>query len=123
MTHREIVADGDRQLLQILMEHLVHIGKIVLWTLVFGEMSDDDSLELGEDAPNFQLMEHPVNLGHRLAGIFHEKYQSFIGTVQKVIVRACQATKHGEVATHQDAFRLTLLVEGMGWHLIMGQFA
>ena len=105
------------------MEHFVHIGKVVFRTFVFGEMSDYDSFELGEDAPNLQLMKHTVYLRHRLAGIFNEKNETFIGTVQEVIVRPCQTTKHGEIASHQDAFCLALLVERMGRHLITGHFA
>jgi hypothetical protein len=35
MTYGEIIADGDVIVLQVLMEHVVHIGETAVGTLVF----------------------------------------------------------------------------------------
>ena len=82
MAYGEIVADRDVVMLQIFVEHVVHIGKTIVRTLVLGEMSHNDAFQLRQNASDFKLVEHPVHLRHSLAGILDKEYQSLVGAVQ-----------------------------------------
>ena len=62
MTYGEVVADGDVIVLQVFMEHVIHIGEVVLRTLVLGKMPHDDTFQLRKDASYFKQMEHTVDL-------------------------------------------------------------
>ena len=76
MTYGEAVDHGDGIVLQVVVEHVVHIVEIVLGTLVVGEMTYDDGLETLQDASHLEQMEHAVDLGHLLDydSIFHQPF-------------------------------------------------
>ena len=78
MAHWKVVANGNIVVLQVFVEHVIHVGKTVFRTLILGEMSHDDALQLLEDAANFKLMKHAVDLRHRFARVFDEKNQSLV---------------------------------------------
>ena len=74
MTDGEVVADGNVIVLQVFVEHVVHIGKVTIWTLVLREMAHDDAFQFWKDTSDFHLVEHAVDLGHSFASIFEEEY-------------------------------------------------
>ena len=45
VTNGEVVADGNGIVLQVFVQHVVHVGEVVLRTLVIGEVSNDDALQ------------------------------------------------------------------------------
>ena len=123
VTNGEIVADWYGIVLQVFVQHVIHVSKVILRLLVFGEMADDDALQLRQNASDFQLMQHTVHLGHSLAGVLNEEYQALVGATEEIIVGACQSAQDGEVAAHQDSLGLTRLIQRMGRDLVAGQLA
>ena len=116
MAHRKVVADGNRVVLQIVVQHVVHIAETALRGFVFREMAHDDALQLPQDASYLKLMEHAVDLRHALVGVLDEENQSFAGTVQEVVIRPGQTAKHRHIAAHEPSTGLARLVERVGSH-------
>ena len=64
MTYGEVVTDGDVIVLQVLMEHVVHISETAVGILVFLEMSHYDAFQTLKDAAYLKVVEHTVHLRH-----------------------------------------------------------
>ena len=64
MAHREIIADGDVQRLQVFVKHVVHIGKACVRTLILGKVAHDNAPQPAEDAPDVQQVKHAVDFGN-----------------------------------------------------------
>ena len=72
MAYGEVVADGDVPMLQIFVEHGVHIVEAVFWVLVFIELTYYDGTDVGLEVSHFDVVEHTIYLTHSLACIFDE---------------------------------------------------
>ena len=46
MTYGEVVANGDMPMLQIFVEHGIHIVEATLWVLIFVELANDDGTDV-----------------------------------------------------------------------------
>ena len=59
--HGEVITNRNVVVLQVFVEHVVHVCKTIFRTLVFGEMPHDDAFQLRQNATNLQLMKHAIN--------------------------------------------------------------
>ena len=73
MAYGEVVANGDVPMLQIFVEHRVHIVEAILWVLVFVELAHDDGADVTLQASHLDVMEHTIHLTHPLASILNKQ--------------------------------------------------
>ena len=106
MAYWEVVADGDVPVLEVLVEHRVHVGETAFWVFVFGELAYDDGADVGLEVANLDVVEHAVYFAHAFACIFDEEDD----VVEKkwVEIRAGKVVEYRHVASNDSAFCPTL---------------
>jgi len=67
----KVVADGDVVVLQVFVEHGVHVVEATVGMFVFGELSDDDALDVRHKPSHLNVVKHAVNLHHCFVGVFY----------------------------------------------------
>ena len=70
----KVVADGDVVALKVLVEQLRHVLVAVGGLLLVGEASHHDALDAGDNALEFEQIQHAHNAWHALAHILKEEY-------------------------------------------------
>ena len=76
VANREVVANGNVVVLQVFMEHIVHVSKPAIWMFVFSELSNNNTSDMGHQPTQLDIMQHAVNLRNALARIFKEEDES-----------------------------------------------
>ena len=111
VAYGKVIADGNAVMLEVFVEHRIHIVETVLRVFVFVELAYDDTSDVFEQTSHLHIVEHTVHLAHSLASILHK--QDDVLEHERIEVRTSEVVEDGEVTSHDDTLSPTLNVQRM----------
>lgn len=121
MAYREVVANGDAVMLEVFVEHRIHIIEAILWVLVFIELAYDDALHICKQTSYLHVVQHTVYFAHTLIRILHKLDNVF--EQERIEIRASEVVVYRQVSANDDTLCPTLDIQWMRCNMIGGQIA